>query len=155
MFDLQGEKWMVRCCEAERYIEMAVEKACEMVANQNLKDAPSISKMENSVPHDLPPTIGDHQGYYYPSPLTTEAIKVHVGHEEDFTGSLQLQKFSLNSSIDGYLVSLGHSPSSVPSGEAGSARLRVKEEDPASTYLNLMPSLVMTRTESRRASLKV
>ena len=102
---------MVRFCEAEhRYLEMAVEKACEMFTNHDLKDAP------------------------------TKTIKVpgtyaHVRHEEDFTSSLQLQNVSLNSSIDGYLVSLRHSPSSVPSG--GSARLRDTEEDTASTYLNL------------------
>ena len=61
MFGLQGEKWMVRCCKAEhRYIEMAVEKACEMFANQDLTDAPTSSKMEDSVPHDLPLTIADH-----------------------------------------------------------------------------------------------
>ena len=47
------------------------------------------------------------------------------------------RKSALNSSIDGYLVLLEHSPCSVPSGEGGSARLMDTEEDPASTYLNL------------------
>ncbi|GFZ12373.1 hypothetical protein Acr_23g0007580 [Actinidia rufa] len=103
---------MVRFCEAEhRYLEMAVEKACEMFANQDLKDAPTKT-------------------------IKVQGTYAHVGHEEDFTSSLQLQNVSLNSSIDGYLVSLRHLPSSVPSG-GGSARLRDTEEDPASTYLNL------------------